>query len=42
MFMMSDFVEVVLVAALVTTLFFGGWQLPYLFRDGFHFPWGAR
>ena len=41
MFMMSDFVEVVLVAALVTTLFFGGWQLPYLLRDGFHFPWGA-
>src|SRR2546422_550323 len=32
MFMMSDFVEVVLVAALVTTLFFGGWQLPYLLR----------
>jgi len=41
MFMMSDFVEVVLVAALVTTLFFGGWQVPYLARDGFHFPWGA-
>src|SRR5213083_1271542 len=41
MFMMSDFVEVVLVAALVTTLFFGGWQLPYLGRDGFHFPWGT-
>ena len=41
MFMMSDFVEVVLVAALVTTLFFGGWQLPYLLRDGFHLPWGA-
>ena len=41
MFMMSDFVEVVLVAALVTTLFFGGWQVPYLGRDGFHFPGGA-
>src|SRR5256886_10033226 len=41
MFMMSDFVEVVLVAALVTTLFFGGWQVPYLARDGFHFPWGS-
>jgi NADH-quinone oxidoreductase subunit H len=25
---------------LVTTLFFGGWQVPYLLRDGFHFPWG--
>src|SRR5947199_932320 len=42
MFMMSDFVEVVLVAALVTTLFFGGWQVPYLGRDGFHFPGGAH
>jgi NADH-quinone oxidoreductase subunit H len=41
MFMMSDFVEVVLVSALVTTLFFGGWQVPYLLRDGFHFPGGA-
>jgi NADH-quinone oxidoreductase subunit H len=41
MFMMSDFVEVVLVAALVTTLFFGGWQIPWLFRDGFHLPWGS-
>jgi NADH-quinone oxidoreductase subunit H len=41
MFMMSDFVEVVLVAVLVTTLFFGAWQVPYLMRDGFHFPWGS-
>src|SRR6185369_13428948 len=41
MFMMADFVEVVLVAALVTTLFFGGWQVPWLVREGFHFPWGA-
>jgi NADH-quinone oxidoreductase subunit H len=41
MFFMTDFVEVVFVAALATTLFFGGWQVPYLFRDGFHFPWGA-
>jgi NADH-quinone oxidoreductase subunit H len=41
MFMMADFVEVVLVSALVTTLFFGAWQVPWLFRDGFHFPWGA-
>jgi NADH-quinone oxidoreductase subunit H len=41
MFMMADFVEVVLVSALVTTLFFGGWQVPYLMRDGFHFPGGG-
>jgi len=41
MFMMSDFVEIVLVSALIATLFFGGWQVPYLLRDGFHFPGGA-
>lgn len=41
MFMMSDFIEVAIVAAMVTTLFFGGWQVPYLQRDGFHFPGGA-
>lgn len=39
-FMMADFVEVAIVAALVTTLFFGGWQVPYLGRDGFHLPGG--
>jgi len=41
MFFMSDFAEVGLVAGLVATLFFGGWQVPYLLADGFHFPWGA-
>jgi NADH-quinone oxidoreductase subunit H len=41
LFMMSDFVEVVLVSALVATLFFGGWQVPYLGREGFQFPWGG-
>jgi len=39
-FFMTDFVETVLVAALLTTLFFGAWQVPYLQPDGFHFPWG--
>jgi NADH-quinone oxidoreductase subunit H len=42
MFMMADFVEVVLVAALVTTFFLGGWQVPGLDRSGFTFPWGAH
>ncbi len=42
MFMMSDFVEVVLVAALVTTFFLGGWQLPGLDHAGLTLPWGAR
>jgi NADH-quinone oxidoreductase subunit H len=36
LFMMTDFVEVVLVAALITTFFFGGWQIPGLARDGLH------
>lgn len=40
-FMLSDFAESVVVAGLVTTLFFGAWQVPFLFRDGFHLPGGA-
>ena len=42
MFFLADLIETVLVAALMTTLFFGGWQVPYLMPDGFHFPWGAH
>ena len=30
-----------MVACLATTIFFGGWQVPYLMPDGFHFPWGG-
>lgn len=41
MFFLTDFVETILVACLATTLFFGGWQVPYLSPDGFHFPWGT-
>jgi NADH-quinone oxidoreductase subunit H len=41
MFFMTDFAEVAVVAGLVTTLFFGGWQVPFLMSDGFHFPGGA-
>ena len=40
-FMMADFVEIAILAALVSTFFFGGWQFPYLHRDGFHFPGGG-
>ncbi len=40
MFLMTDFVETVLGASMITTLFFGGWQIPYLYADGFRFPWG--
>ena len=41
MFFLTDLVETVLVACLMTTFFLGGWQTPYLLPDGFHFPWGA-
>lgn len=37
-FMLSDFAESVMVAGLVTTMFFGGWQVPYLSKEGFQFP----
>ena len=41
MFFAAEFAEMVTAAALITTLFFGGWQVPFLMRDGFHFPWGG-
>ena len=41
MFWMAEFVAMSVAAALITTFFFGGWQIPYLMADGFHFPWGA-
>lgn len=41
MFYLADFLETILVACLATTLFLGGWQIPYLLPDGFHFPWGG-
>jgi NADH-quinone oxidoreductase subunit H len=41
MFFLTDFLETIVVACLSTTLFLGGWQVPYLMPDGFHFPWGA-
>ena len=39
-FFMTDFVETILIATLIATLFFGGWQVPYLQSDGFHLPGG--
>ena len=41
MFAMADFLETVVIAGMTTALFLGGWQVPYLMADGFHFPWGA-
>jgi NADH-quinone oxidoreductase subunit H len=40
MFMMADFVETVVIAGVTTALFLGGWQVPWLLADGFHFPGG--
>jgi NADH-quinone oxidoreductase subunit H len=42
LFMMTDFMEIIIVSTLLTTLFFGGWQVPWLGADGFHFPWGGQ
>jgi NADH-quinone oxidoreductase subunit H len=41
LFMMTDFLEVIIVSCLATTLFFGGWQVPWLGPGGFSFPWGG-
>jgi NADH-quinone oxidoreductase subunit H len=42
MFAMADFLETVVIAGMTTALFLGGWQVPWLFADGFRFPWGAE
>jgi NADH-quinone oxidoreductase subunit H len=42
LFMFSDFLEVIVLASLATTLFFGGWQVPWLGDAGFAFPGGGR
>jgi NADH-quinone oxidoreductase subunit H len=41
MFLMTDMVETIVIAGLCVSLFLGGWQVPFLFTDGFRFPWGA-
>jgi NADH-quinone oxidoreductase subunit H len=40
-FMLTDLAEQALVAMLLVTFFFGGWQVPWLYRDGFHLPGGG-
>ncbi len=42
LFMMTDGMEIVIVSCLLTTLFFGGWQVPWLASNGFHFPGGGE
>ena len=36
MFFMAEYIEVIVIAGMVTTFFFGGWQVPYLFDAGVH------
>jgi NADH-quinone oxidoreductase subunit H len=40
MFFLAEFVEMVIVSGLTVTLFFGGWQFPYLQATGFVWPFG--
>lgn len=41
MFAMADFLETVVIAGMTTSLFLGGWQVPYLRPEGFAFPGGG-
>jgi len=41
LFMFAEFIEIAIVAALFTTLFLGGYNLPWMTDAGFVFPWGA-
>ena len=37
MFMMGEYIAMVVSCALLTALFFGGWDVPFMARDGIHF-----
>lgn len=41
LFMMSEFVEMVVIAALFAIIFLGGWNVPWLDYNGFNWPWGG-
>ena len=41
LFLLSEFIEIVVISALVVTLFLGGYTLPFLRPEGFVFPGGA-
>jgi NADH-quinone oxidoreductase subunit H len=40
LFMLSEFIEIVIVSALIVTIFLGGYNLPYLTDAGFVLPFG--
>jgi len=52
LFMFTDFIETIMVSLLVSTLFLGGWNIPYLFSaktladgtifSGLFLPWGSK
>jgi NADH-quinone oxidoreductase subunit H len=42
MYMFTDFMKVLIISCLLTTLFFGGYQVPWLYAEGFRFPWGGE
>jgi NADH-quinone oxidoreductase subunit H len=42
LFMFAEFIEIAIIAALFTTLFLGGYNLPYMNDAGFVFPGGAE
>jgi NADH-quinone oxidoreductase subunit H len=42
LFMFAEFIEIAIVGALFTTLFLGGYNLPFMTDAGFAFPGGAR
>jgi len=35
MFFLAEFIEIVFISAVIATVFFGGWQMPFLDPDGF-------
>lgn len=41
MFMMGEYLHMLVGSAVIVALFFGGWQFPYLADGGFSFPGGA-
>jgi len=41
MFMLGEFIEIAIIAALFVTLFLGGYNLPWMTDAGFVFPGGT-
>jgi NADH-quinone oxidoreductase subunit H len=42
LFMFAEFIEIAIIGALFTTLFLGGYNLPFMTDDGFAFPGGHQ